>query len=209
MSRRRGQPISRSSGSSTWYCSANLRRYGTAQIAMTSSRSMPIFIGSSTLRPQASGAGGNAARQSPRRITALKTQCAAIVLASEPVARRRIAMSAPPARSTTTNPNTAGTKSGDGGAGDQRGVQRADDRSAHRAMPPEAQRLRVQTEGAGRGNLDEHEGRAGQQERPAPAGKARARTDQRRHEVAPDDEERSEEPDHATRRPSIARPSIA
>src|SRR2546425_7393079 len=40
----RCQPISRSSGSSTPNSCANFRRYGTAQTAMTSSRSMPSFI---------------------------------------------------------------------------------------------------------------------------------------------------------------------
>src|SRR5438874_10076846 len=41
----RCQPISLSSGSSTLNSCANFRRYGTAQTAMTSSRSIPIFIG--------------------------------------------------------------------------------------------------------------------------------------------------------------------
>src|SRR5260221_8688053 len=51
ISRKRCQPISLSSGSCTLYSCANRRRYGTAQIAMTSSRSTPILILAALLRP--------------------------------------------------------------------------------------------------------------------------------------------------------------
>src|SRR5205809_4357355 len=60
---RRCHPISLSSGSSTLNSCANFRRYGTAHTAMTSSRSIPIFIG-----PPPAGRTAPLARDEDRRV---------------------------------------------------------------------------------------------------------------------------------------------
>src|SRR5204862_87957 len=48
--------------------------------------------------------------QRPTRMTALKTQCAAILVASVPVARRNPAMMTPPTKTTTSAPTAAAIK---------------------------------------------------------------------------------------------------